>query len=140
MGAGEACLKCPRRGTTKKILKCLYLGPNELLIKNNGTFIKQTFNFFSESQTDIPADFIIRLLEIILKFNIFEFNSEFFIQLIGTAMGTRPAVSYANIFMARKIDDKIVALATQLEGGKNPLLCLKRFLEDIFTRQLRKSP
>ena len=86
-----------------------------------------------KENTDIPADFIIRLLEIILKFNIFEFNNELFLQLIGTAMGTRPAVSYANIFMARRIDEKIATLATQLEGGKNPLLCLKRFLDDIFT-------
>ena len=48
-------------------------------------------------------------------------------------MGTRPAVSYANIFMARRIDEKITALATQLNEENNPLLCLKRFLEDIFT-------
>ena len=48
-------------------------------------------------------------------------------------MGTRPAVSYANIFMARRIDDKIVTLATQLQEGNNPLLVLKRFLDDIFT-------
>ena len=86
-----------------------------------------------KKNSDIPAEFIIRLLEIILKYNIFEFNSELFLQLIGTAMGTRPAVSYANIFMARRIDDKIATLATQLEDGKNPLLCLKRFLDDIFT-------
>ena len=76
---------------------------------------------------EVPTDFIIRLLEIILKNNIFEFNSELFLQLIGTAMGTRPAVSYANIFMARKIDTKITELATQLQDGVNPLLCLKGF-------------
>ena len=48
-------------------------------------------------------------------------------------MGTRPAVSYANIFMARRIDNKITSLATQLNEGNNPLLCFKRFLDDIFT-------
>ena len=41
---------------------------------------------------------LIRLLEILLKCNIFEFNSELFLQLLGTAMGTRAAVSYANHF------------------------------------------
>ena len=46
-------------------------------------------------------------------------------------MGTKPAVT--NIFMARRIDKKIEALATQLQNGINPLLCLKRFLDDIFT-------
>ena len=82
---------------------------------------------------EVPTDFLIRMLEIILKYNIFEFNKELYLQLIGTAMGTRPAVSYANIFMARRIDKKILSLAAQLQDEKNPLLCFKRFLDDIFT-------
>ena len=81
---------------------------------------------------EVPTDFLIRLLEIVLKYNIFEFNSELFLQLIGTAMGTRPAVSYANIFMARRIDQQILNLAVQLGEGINPILCFKRFLDDIF--------
>ena len=52
----------------------------------------------------VHTDFIIKLLEIILKYNIFEFNEEMFIQMIGTAMGAVPAVSYANITMAKVID------------------------------------
>ena len=56
----------------------------------------------------VPTDFIIRLLELVLKLNIFEFDNELFLQLIGTAMGTRPAPAYANLFMAKKIDDQIV--------------------------------
>ena len=39
---------------------------------------------------DVPTEFIIRMLEIILKHNVFEFNKELFIQLIGTAMGGQP--------------------------------------------------
>ena len=42
-------------------------------------------------------------------------------------------VSYANIFMARRIDNRISRLAAQIENGNNPLLCFKRFLDDIFT-------
>ena len=83
--------------------------------------------------SEVPTDFIIRLLEIILKYNIFEFNDELYLQLIGTSMGTRPAVSYANIFMARRIDNRISTLATQIENGNNLLLCFKRFLDDIFS-------
>ena len=48
-------------------------------------------------------------------------------------MGTRPAVSYANLFMAHRIDKKITSLAAELQNGNNPLLCYKRFLDDIFT-------
>ena len=72
------------------------------------------------------------MLEIVLRYNIFEFNKELFIQLIGTAMGARPAPSYANIFMAKKIDPLIQELAKNVEGGEDPLLFFKRFLDDIF--------
>jgi hypothetical protein len=47
-------------------------------------------------------------------------------------MGTRAAPSYANLFMARKIDPKILELATLLTNGANPILFFKRFLDDIF--------
>ena len=65
-------------------------------------------------------------------FNIFEFNSEYFLQIIGTAMGAVPAVSYANIFMARKIDPKILAVAQKYQvNNVNPVIFLKRFLDDV---------
>ena len=80
----------------------------------------------------VPAEYLIQLLELVLKGNIFEFNKELFIQLIGTAMGTRAAPSYANFFMARKIDPKILELATLLTNGANPIIFFKRFLDDIF--------
>ena len=78
----------------------------------------------------VPTGFIIRLLELLLNNNIFEFNSELFLQLIGTAMGTRPAPSYANIFMAKKIDPVIKDLANRIDN--DPLCFFKRFLDDIF--------
>ena len=40
---------------------------------------------------EVPTGFILRLLEIVLKYNIFEFNSKLFMQIVGTAMGSRPA-------------------------------------------------
>ena len=79
----------------------------------------------------IPSEYIVKLLEIVLKHNIFEFDEELFIQLIGTAMGTRPAPSYANIFMARKIDNKIEELAKK-DDNENHIKFFKRFLDDIF--------
>ena len=53
-------------------------------------------------------------------------------------MGTRPAPSYANIFMAKKIDSKIVTLANDYDKENNthkqnnPVKFFKRFLDDIF--------
>ena len=81
---------------------------------------------------ECPTNFLIRMLDLVLKYNIFEFNGELFLQLIGTAMGTRPAPSYANIFMARKVDQQILDLARTINNGEDPILCLKRFLDDIF--------
>ena len=45
------------------------------------------------------VEFYTELLELALSNNIFEFNEELWIQLLGTAMGTRVAPTYANIFM-----------------------------------------
>ena len=45
-------------------------------------------------------------------------------------MGTKPAPSYADIFMARRIDNLIIALA-QKPGST--LSLFKRFLDDIFS-------
>ena len=87
---------------------------------------------YTRKEPQVPSEYISRLLEVVLKHNIFEFNSEFFLQLIGTAMGARPAPSYANIFMANKIDPAIIELARQSESESNPVDLFKRFLDDIF--------
>ena len=47
-----------------------------------------------------PTRVIVKLIQLILKCNIMSFNSWFFHQIKGTAMGTTMAVSYANIFMS----------------------------------------
>ena len=49
----------------------------------------------------IPSDCYIKLLNLVLESNIFEFICEYFIQLLGTAMGTRVASTYPNFFMAK---------------------------------------
>ena len=48
----------------------------------------------------VPTDFIIKLLELLTKWNIFEFNGKYFQQLEGTAMGQTHAPDYDGIFMA----------------------------------------
>ena len=54
-----------------------------------------------------------------------------FKQLIGTAMGCRPAPDYANIFMAT-IDKQILDLALQPTFQNLKIKFYKRFLDDIF--------
>ena len=48
-------------------------------------------------------------------------------------MGSKPAPSYANNFMARRIDNQILEIAEKyIEGGQIPIRFMKRFLDDIF--------
>ena len=77
------------------------------------------------------TEFLVRLLEIVLKSNIFEFNSQLFLQLIGTSMGTKCAPNYSNIFMARKIVPEIIKKAIKHGDGTFPIRLFKRFLDDI---------
>ena len=76
----------------------------------------------------IPTEFYLKLLRLVLESNIFEFEREFFIQLLGTAMGTRVAPTYANIFMA-KLEKIMVGNCPQ--NLKQFLYCWKRFIDDI---------
>ena len=79
----------------------------------------------------IPSDFLIQLLNLVLKGNIFEFNNNLYLQLIGTAMGSALAPSYATIFMSH-MDEKIKDLARNISGSSDPIKLFKRFLDDIF--------
>ena len=78
---------------------------------------------------EVPTEFIIRLLNLLLKNNIFEFNERTYRQCIGAAMGYRPIHPYADIFMARKIDQQFEILANKY----GTLEFFKRFLDDLFS-------
>ena len=72
-----------------------------------------------------PDQAILKLLEINLIRNDFEFNGQFYLQVKGTAMGKKFAPAYANIFMA---DWEEKALA---KCPKKPLHYY-RYLDDIW--------
>ena len=66
------------------------------------------------------------MLGLILKENWFQFNEENYLQTHGTAMGTKMAVSFANIFMA-EIETKII-----LQSDTKPREW-KRYIDDVFS-------
>lgn len=72
-----------------------------------------------------PDEYLIKLLEITLLNNDFEFNSEFYLQILGIAMGKRYAPSLANIYLRHF--DKRAKLGL---GGVFPQLYF-RFIDDI---------
>ena len=76
----------------------------------------------------VPTNLIERLLELVLKYNIFEFDSKLYRQDIGTSMGTKPAPDYSNTVLARKIDPFIKEIAKKYTEGNVSLRILKLFL------------
>lgn len=73
----------------------------------------------------IDADTATYLARMVLENNSFAFNDEYFLQTQGTAMGTKMAPTYANIFMDQ-LERKILA-PQELQPN-----IWKRFIDDIF--------
>ena len=71
-----------------------------------------------------PTETLIELLTLVLKSNNFEFNGQNYLQVQGTAMGTKMAPSYANIFMGRL--ERRLLMSVPLK----PYLWL-RFIDDV---------
>ena len=93
--------------------------PHKDGIERVTTFIKK--NGASEQEIELCEIF----LKHILQKNYFEFNGKTYLQISGTAMGTRCAPNYAIIFMA-EIEEEFIQ--TQ---NKTPQIWL-RFIDDIF--------
>ena len=68
---------------------------------------------------------VLRLLRMVLTKNNFSFNGRDYLQVGGTAMGTKLAPSYANIFMG-ELEQKLID-----SSPKEPFFW-KRFIDDIF--------
>ena len=70
--------------------------------------------------------YIIELLEVVLTNNHFNFNGKHYHQVSGTAMGTKLAPLYANLFMTKFEEKYVYTYPLQ------PKLW-KRFIDDIFS-------
>jgi len=73
-----------------------------------------------------PDDAVIKLLEISLKNNDFNFNGEYYLQVLGTAMGKRFAPGLANLYLLDLDEAAMAGL-----GLTRPVLFI-RYLDDIF--------
>lgn len=71
-----------------------------------------------------PTECLVEMLTLVLKHNNFTFNGEHYLQVNGTAMGTKMAPSYANIFMG-KLEKQI------LETAEKQPLSWFRFIDDV---------
>ena len=82
-------------------------------------------NFYGENKP-IPTHSLREILGLILQENSFEFNGLNYLQTHGTAMGTKMAVAFANIFMSA-VETEILSLS------KTKPLRWKRYIDDIFS-------
>ena len=94
--------------------------PNhEGLVAVTQTLIRENAHFRVQNRS------LITLSQHVLHMNNFQFNGENYLQIGGTAMGTRVTPSYANLFMAR-LEDRLLANCEY----KLPLHL--RYIDDIF--------
>jgi len=87
----------------------------------------EAFTRALDKRTDksVPTNFLVKLIDIVLKNNVFEYDEDLFIQNCGTAMGTRTAPNYANLYM-NEIDERI-----QDEDLLARIYLFLRFIDDI---------
>ena len=78
------------------------------------------------SVCDPPTEDLCSLIEVILTNNVFGFNNKCYHQVHGTAMGTKMAPAYANLFMSRW-EQRFLDTQTTKPG------VWWRFLDDIFS-------
>lgn len=85
---------------------------------------------FLDKDTDMPMKqriFILESINFILKHNLFDFNGKLFLQKTGTAMGSRFAPSFANLYMGDFESEFIY----QNLKWKDQIIYYKRYIDDL---------
>ena len=90
------------------------------------TIVCQAYEKYHNNNPPIPSHYLKQMLGLILKENSFQFNGENYLQCHGTAMGTKMAVAFANLFMA-EIETKMLN-----QSNIKPRVW-KRYIDDVFS-------
>ena len=85
--------------TSKGYLFTMDVKSLHMVIPNDQGIIALKHFLNRRSSLSPPTDTIIRLSELVLTLNHFEFNDEYYTQVRGVSMGTRMGPSYACLFM-----------------------------------------
>ena len=87
-------------------------------------FLQNNPDNYLRPEQPLP-EVLTELIDMVLKNNVFEFNNNYYLQIQGTAMSTKLAPAYANLFVG-KLEEKLK------EFGKQHIMLWKRFIDDIF--------
>nr|XP_058953734.1 uncharacterized protein LOC131781097 [Pocillopora verrucosa] len=90
------------------------------------TIVCQAYEKYHNNNPPIPSHYLKQMLGLILKENSLQFNGVNYLQCFGTAMGTRMAVAFANLFMA-EIETKLLH-----QSSIKPRVW-KRYIDDVFS-------
>ena len=89
-----------------KDVSSLYINiPHDESIKSAPFFLMNHKEQYKHPEQPNP-EILGEPINLVLKNNVFEFNDEFFLQTQGTAMGTKMAPAYANLFMG-KLEERL---------------------------------
>ena len=86
----------------------------------------RAYETFYINKSPIPTQLLEQALRLILQENSFQFSGKNYLQTHGTAMGTKMAVAFSNIFM-NKVETGILS-----QSLFKPLVW-KRYIDDIFS-------
>ena len=104
-------------------VKALYLNiPHQEGIE--ATLKRLYYNNIESENVAIPPGTMTDLLKIVLAKNYFQFADGMYHQIQGTAMGTKMAPAYANLFMAQ-LEEKL------LENYSTKPILWKRYIDDV---------
>ena len=86
----------------------------------------KAYDKFYKKDTPIPTHILREMIRLVLQENSFQFNGSDYLQTHGTAMGTKMAVAFANIFMSA-VENNII------KTSKTKPLVRKRYIDDVFS-------
>ena len=90
------------------------------------TTVCRAYDTFHNNNPPIPTNYLREMFDLILKEHSFQFNGENYLQIHRTAMGTKMAVGFANIFMA-EVETKLIC-----QSRIKPIEW-KRYVDDVFS-------
>ena len=77
-------------------------------------------------ENDFPTDFLLKCLGLIMTHNVFQFGPTYWLQTVGTAMGTPVAVTWAILYYGW------LEIRRLLPTFNNSIITLKRLVDDMF--------
>ena len=97
--------------------------------EDGSSCLKEALN--ERQDQSVPSSFIVKPVNLIQKYNIFKFyDGQLWKQLIWVAMGMHPVPPFADIYLARRMDEQVRILAKNYgKEGKSSIMIIKLFNE-----------